>query len=179
MALISLTRLRLRSPVYLPLFFWHVWESTRQAQRAPGFVAGALARDPDGAFWTLTAWTDEASMRAYRNTAAHKRAMPKLMDWCDEAAVAHWEQEQGSLPNDAEALAWMSKLERASKVHAPSLGHAAGRVVPGGRAPKVLTNSGQFRLLEQLCRVSADNSRCRAAGSAACFTVFELWRRSR
>lgn len=142
MALISLTRLRLRSPAHLPLFLWHTWASVRQAQRAPGFVGGALARDPDGGFWTLTAWADEASMRTYRNTEAHKRAMPKLMNWCDEASVAHWEQELPELPSDAEALARMSELGRVSKVRAPSLGHAARQPVPGGRAPRVLKTFG-------------------------------------
>lgn len=91
MPFVSLTRLKLRSRRYLPAFAWHTWRSVRQVKHAPGFRSGALARDPHGGFWTLTLWQDEASMRAYRNTGSHRKAMPKLIGWCDEAAVAHWE----------------------------------------------------------------------------------------
>lgn len=142
MPLISLTRLRLRSPRHLPLFFLYSWGSTRQAGRAPGFVRGQLARDPDGGYWTLTAWADAASMQAYRNTQAHQRAMPKLIGWCDEASVAHYEQPHPGLPSMGEALARMTELGRVSKVRKPSPGHSARQTVPGGRAPVVLRTFG-------------------------------------
>lgn len=138
MTFISLTRLRLRSPLYFPLFLLHVFTSTRQAQRAPGFLTGALARDPDGGFWTLTAWADKASVSSYRNTKAHKRAMPKLISWCDEASIAHWEQEQPKLPSGEEALEQMTALGHLSKVRKPSPGQLAKQTVPGGRPPKLL-----------------------------------------
>ena len=135
MALISVTRLRLRSARYLPPFFWHVLGSTRQARRAPGFLGGQLAVEGNRGFWTITAWSDEAAMRAYRNAGAHRRAMPKLLTWCDETSVAHWQQDGPDLPDMPEALQRMLAGGRLSKVQHPSAAHAAKQIAPARRVP--------------------------------------------
>lgn len=135
MALISVTRLRLRSVRYVPGFVWHTWRSLRQARRAPGFLAGQLAGEGVLGYWTLTAWSDELSMRRYRNGAAHGQAMPKLLQWCDEASVAHWQQDGPDLPGGAEALRRMVADGRLSKVRHPSPAHAARQIAAAGRAP--------------------------------------------
>jgi hypothetical protein len=131
-ALVSLTRLRLRSARYLPAFFWHMWRSLRQVRRVPGFHAGRLGRDAHGGYWTVTVWDDLAAMREYRNNGAHMTAMPKLMGWCDEASVAHWQQDQRTLPDAAGMLEKMRALGRVSKVRYPSAAHAAGQVAGSG-----------------------------------------------
>jgi hypothetical protein len=136
MALISVTRLRLRSLRVLPRFAWHTWASTRQLRRAPGFLGGQFASEGLLGFWTLTAWDDEAAMRAYRNTDAHMRAMPKLLDWCDEASVVHWPQATPELPGPAAAVARMRAEGRLSKVRHPSSAHAARTIAPGARPPR-------------------------------------------
>jgi hypothetical protein len=128
MAFISVTRLRLRSVRYLPPFLWHTLRSLRQAQRAPGNLSTKTRRAPDGAYWTLTAWDAEAAMRAYRNSGAHKGAMPKLLEWCDEASVGHWEQESSGLPDWREAHRRMFETGRLSKVNHPSERQRAGEM---------------------------------------------------
>ena len=128
MALISVTRLHLRSVRYVPPFIWHTLASSRQVQRAPGFLGGVLAGDTAWGSWTITAWTDEAAMRAYRNTGAHFRAMPKLLRWADEAAFVHWQQESSRLPEMEEALRRIVAEGRLSKVNHPSPAHAAKRI---------------------------------------------------
>jgi quinol monooxygenase YgiN len=130
MAFISVTRLRLRSVRYLPPFLWHTLRSLLQAKRAPGNLSAKTRRAPDGAFWTLSAWESEASMRAYRNSAAHKKAMPKLLEWCDEASVGHWEQASGELPDWREAHRRMVETGRLSKVNHPSERQRAGEMPP-------------------------------------------------
>jgi Domain of unknown function (DUF3291) len=129
MAFISVTRLRIRSWRYLPPFFWHTLMSFIQAKRAPGVFRATTKRAPDGAFWTLTAWESEASMRAYRNSGAHRGAMPKLLEWCDEASVGHWEQASDELPDWREARRRLLELGRISKVKHPSPAQAAGQLV--------------------------------------------------
>jgi hypothetical protein len=124
MIFVSLTRLRLRSIRYLPLFGLHAWASIRQIKKAPGFRAGRLLPDRSWTFWTMTAWSDRDSMLRYMTTGAHKRVMPRLMRWCDEASVAHWEQEEGVLPSWEEADRRMRDMGRASKVNRPSPQHA-------------------------------------------------------
>ena len=130
MVFISVTRLHLRSLPYLLPFAWHAFTSTRQVQRAPGFLQGQLANEGGREFWTITAWSDEAAMRAYRNTAAHQRAMPKLLQWCDEASVVHWQQESTDLPDKETILQRMIGEGRLSKVRHPSPSHAAKQIVP-------------------------------------------------
>jgi hypothetical protein len=124
MVFISLTRLRIRSFRFVPLFALQVFRSMRQVKRAPGFQRGALLADRSWTFWTMTAWDTQESMRRYMTTGSHKTAMPHLLHWCDEASVAHWEQPETSLPSWAEADKRMREEGRASKVRNPSPQHA-------------------------------------------------------
>jgi hypothetical protein len=120
MPLISVTRLRVRSFLYLPGFLWDTFHSVRQVQRSPGFLGGRLLVNPGFVFWTMTAWQDESAMNAYRTGGAHRQAMPKLLDWCDEAAVVHWNQESPEIPEWQQAHQRMAERGRLSKVNHPS-----------------------------------------------------------
>ena len=130
MPFISLTRLRIRSLRFLPLFAFHTLRSLAQIKRAPGFRSGSLLPDRRWTFWTLTAWDDKESMRNYMASGAHKAAMPKLMHWCNEASVAHWEQPTDQLPSWAQAETRMRETGRISKVRHPSPQHATLTFAP-------------------------------------------------
>ena len=88
---------------FLPGFAVYAVRSERQVRRAAGFLDGALLMDRSWTFWTMTAWARQEDMRAYMTSGAHKAAMPKLMHWCDEASVAHWEQDGVELVSWEEA----------------------------------------------------------------------------
>jgi len=124
MIFVSLTRLRIRSFRFVPLFAFHALRSMRQVKMAPGFQRGALLADRSWTFWTMTAWDTQENMRRYMTTGSHKTAMPHLLHWCDEASVAHWEQPENSLPSWTEADKRMREEGRASKVRNPSPQHA-------------------------------------------------------
>lgn len=134
---VSLTRLRIRSLRFMPGFLLHTMGSLRQVRRAAGFRGGRLLADRR-VFWTLTAWDSLEAMRAYMVSGAHRAAMPRLLDWCDEAAVAHWEQpETTDLPGWAEADRRLRQEGRPSKVRHPGpdqagLRYAAPRLTAGG-----------------------------------------------
>jgi heme-degrading monooxygenase HmoA len=128
MPFISITRLRVRSLLYLPPFLWHAIRSMRQAQRAPGFLGGKTLREARNAFWTLTAWQDAAAMNAFRISGAHRLAMPKLLSWCDEASVAHWTRESPELPTWPEVHRRMIQEGKPSKVNYPSADQNAYRI---------------------------------------------------
>lgn len=125
MVFVSLTRLRVRSLRFFPSFALHTWRTLRQVRQADGFIHGALLPDRRLTFWTLTAWESEARMRQYMLSGDHKLVMPRLMFWCDEASVAHWEQPDTTLPDWLEADRRMRQHGRASKVLHPGPRHAA------------------------------------------------------
>ncbi len=123
MVFVSVTRLRIRRLGFMPAFVVHTIRSSAQLKRAEGFVGGSLLADRRRAFWTLTLWRDEADMRRYMTNGAHRVAMPKLMEWCDEASVAHWTQDVADPPTWQDADARMRTEGRPSKVRHPSLFH--------------------------------------------------------
>jgi hypothetical protein len=128
MALISVTRLRVRSLAYLIQFVWEAVRSARQAEQSFGFLGGRLLRNPKNVFWTLTAWEDAVAMNAYRTEGAHRSVMPKLLIWCDEATVVHWNQESSELPSWQEAHRHMLKEGKLSKVNHPSAAQVANHI---------------------------------------------------
>jgi heme-degrading monooxygenase HmoA len=136
MPVISLTRLRVRSLRHMPGFLWYTYRSERQLTRSPGFLEGTLATAPSWTFWTITAWADEASMKRFRDTDWHKAAMPRLLDYCDEASLARWTQDTADLPTAAAMVERLTSVGRISKVRHPTPGHAAGQTVPDGQPPK-------------------------------------------
>ncbi|HVF54886.1 MAG TPA: antibiotic biosynthesis monooxygenase [Pyrinomonadaceae bacterium] len=140
MAFISVTRLRLRSLRYFLQFFRQSLKTARQAEHAQGFLGGKLLLEGSKTFWTITAWEDEASMRAYRNAGAHRGVMPSLLEWCDEASVAHWNQERAEIPPWQEAHRRMVSEGRLSKVNHPSPAQAARQIAAPrpGRIERVL-----------------------------------------
>jgi hypothetical protein len=123
----SVTRLRVRSIKYLPAFLWYTSFSRRQVTRAAGFFAGRLLVDPHWTFWTLTVWESERAMKAYRGSGAHGKVMPRLAEWCDEGAYAHWELTDVSIPSWPEAYDYMVAKGRLSPVAHPSADHSARR----------------------------------------------------
>jgi hypothetical protein len=130
MAFISITRLHIRSWRFYPAFILYSLRSARQAKRSRGFRAGMTATDTLGGAWTITAWDDEAAMRAFRNSGAHLRAMPRLLRWADEASFAHFHAELPELPTLADAHERLQSTGRISKVDYPSSAHIAGRTAP-------------------------------------------------
>ena len=123
MPFVSVTRLRLRSVRFLPAFFFHTLRSQSQAKRADGVLSVKVGNAAQLAFWTLTVWRDEAAMRAFMVSGPHKTAMPKLMEWCDEASVTHWNQDSADAPSWAVAHQRMVAEGRLSKVRYPSSTH--------------------------------------------------------
>jgi hypothetical protein len=128
MIFVSVTRLRVRSLFYLPQFVWHAFQSSAQTERSPGFLAGRVLREARNTFWTVTAWNEAEAMNAFRVSGAHRAAMPRLLDWCDEASVVHWSQETTQLPTWPEAHRRMVAQGRPSKVSHPSPGQTANRI---------------------------------------------------
>lgn len=128
MAIVSITRLRVRSWQYLIPFLFYALRSARQARHSQGNVATSLLRDSDRTFWTRTVWTTESAMKDFMLAGAHRRAMQKLLQWCDEASLVHWEQADDREPNWSEAHQKLQAQGRRSKVNHPSPAHESFRI---------------------------------------------------
>jgi len=127
-ALVSVTRLRLRSIWFLLPFAFRASGSSRQALSTPG-CQGLRTRKTFGlAFWTLTMWDDEKSMRFFMAHSPHREVMPKLSVWCDEASVAHWTQESGTMPEWGAATQALLERGRLLQVAHPSDAQRKGQV---------------------------------------------------
>src|SRR5215471_3143114 len=130
MPLASITRLRVRSIRYLPEFLLRALASVRQARRSSGCLGADVRREVKFTFWTRTLWRDEQSMRAFMTGGAHRAVMPKILDWCDEASVTHWQQDGEQLPDWPTAEARMRTEGRISRVRNPSPAHRCGEALP-------------------------------------------------
>jgi Domain of unknown function (DUF3291) len=130
MPLVSITRLRVRSLRYLPAFLINALRSAQQAKAASGNLAVSLLSDARFTFWTCTVWNDEQSVRAFMIAGAHRSVMPRLLQWCDEASVAHWLQDSPEPPSWQEAHRRLQKVGRRSKVDNPSDAHLRFEISP-------------------------------------------------
>jgi len=64
-------------------------------------------------------------MKAFRGSAPHATVMPRLVEWCDEAAYAHWTPTDASVPSWPEAHERLVAEGRLSRVAHPSPAHDA------------------------------------------------------
>ena len=71
-----------------------------------------------------------SDLRAYTHSDAHKKAMPKLQQWCDEASIVHWDQQDKEFPDWHFAYEKMLSEGRVSKVKHPSPNHADMQFLP-------------------------------------------------
>ena len=94
-----------------------------------------LATSPGPALWTITLWESEAAMQAFRNTDAHRKAMPLLHGSCDEASLAHGVTEDSTPSSPADAAQLLAG-GRTSVVRYPSPAQLARQPWPDGKAPR-------------------------------------------
>jgi hypothetical protein len=135
-SLVSVTCFRLRSIRFLPFFILHANRTIAQIRKTDGFVAGAVQRDAKLAFWTMTVWRDGHAMCAYTASGAHRKAMPHVVDWADEASVGHWTQAGSDLPEWPEAVRRLSEEGRPLTLRYSAANHTGQRFA----APKMTSS---------------------------------------
>jgi len=128
MSFVAITRLRLRSLLYLPGFMRYAIPSRQESVAAPGNITTKTLQQGLTVFWTLTVWQDEAAMRRYMTSGTHRKAMPKLAQWCDEASTVHWSQDNAELPPWEEIQQRMMAQGRLHPVKHPSRNQEMGLI---------------------------------------------------
>ncbi len=121
---VSVTRFRVRRLRFLPFFLIHAQRCLAQIRRADGYMAGALRRDRDHAYWTISVWRDQAALMAYVTGGAHRSAMPKISEWGDEASSVRWDQDSADVPSWPEAIERMRCDGRPMPLRHPGPNHA-------------------------------------------------------
>jgi len=114
-------------------FIFYALRASRQARNAPGNIALSLLRDTHNTYWTRTVWTTESAMKAFMLAGPHRQVMRRLLEWCDEAALVHWEQETDQEPEWHEAHRRLQVDGRRSKVNHPTPAQESFQI----RAPKL------------------------------------------
>lgn len=127
---VSITRLRVRSIFYMPMFLLHAMRTGSQAQNADGVLGVETRFEKNNVVWTKTIWNDETQMKKYRGSGAHQIAMRMLSEMCSEASVARWQQESADLPTWEEAHSRILTEGKLSKVKYPSPLQVAGKTAP-------------------------------------------------
>lgn len=120
MVFISATRLRVRSVIYLPAFMRANNASVKELLKTKGLIAGKELIDKGLTFWTVTLWAADADMKSFRSSDAHRKAMQRLPDWCNEASYVHWQQEDAVVPAWNTIHEKMVTEGKMSKVRNPS-----------------------------------------------------------
>lgn len=83
---VSITALRVPSPMMLPLFWWHTLHAARAARAADGNLSVDLRRIGD-AWHTMSVWRDRAAMLAFVRSGAHRTATERF-PWASHGRVA-------------------------------------------------------------------------------------------
>ncbi len=136
MAVVSVTRLRVRSWFYLPAFLLRSLRIGWQAKKAPGSLRVKVLQDGLSTFWTCTSWENESALKAFMLAKPHGPAMRKLLEWCDEAALVHWSQPEPDLPTWTQAHQRMQSEGRTSKVNHPSEAQTKFMISPPPANPR-------------------------------------------
>ena len=103
MVYLSITRLKLKSPLLLPSFLIHTEWIIHQIKTSPGFLKGKAIGTINLSMWTATLWQSEVAMRSFYRSGAHQRVMNYLNAWSSEAAVGHQVVDIQELPSWEEA----------------------------------------------------------------------------
>jgi hypothetical protein len=99
MAVIVITRLRLRDPAFFDEFFASAVAVVEQAQISEGNLAADVLADANNTYWTRTAWKDRSVMDAFVGAEPHVSTMSRIDTWCDEATFVDWDQPGADLPD--------------------------------------------------------------------------------
>jgi hypothetical protein len=71
-------------------------------------------------------------MRTFMLSGDRRRAMPHLIEICDEAGLVHWTQESNDVPAWPEAHRRLASEGRPSKLKYPSPAHTKFEIPPVG-----------------------------------------------
>lgn len=121
--LVMASRFELRSLKDVPRFLKLSMASWRQVKTAPGAYGASLIAQPTSrVFYTLSAWQDRTTLKAYADTDPHGDAMRAMRPKMRQSTFVFWQTDAEHLP-----ITWdEAKRRLAEKAAADAAGgHAA------------------------------------------------------
>ena len=123
MAVIVVTRLRLKDPALLDEFFTDALAAIEQAQKSDGNLGVDALADANNAWWSVTAWQERRLMQSYVRTEPHRAIQSHLDRYCDEATFVDWEQDSAGPAGLADELASPGRRRPGAELTQPSAAH--------------------------------------------------------
>jgi hypothetical protein len=96
---LSMTRLRLKSPLYLLPFFIQNEKIVSQLRASQGFVKGKVLAAPNLSMWTVTLWASDQDIKAFHLNGEHGETIEKIDEWSSDSARCHKLTESNELPS--------------------------------------------------------------------------------
>lgn len=94
MAIIVVTRLRLKDPALLDDFFTDALAAIEQAQKSDGNLGVDALADANNAWWSVTSWQERRLMQSYVRTDPHRTIqshLDRLTPWSSCSHLAGWD----------------------------------------------------------------------------------------
>lgn len=119
-AVVMASRFEVRSLRHVPGFFLASLALLRQARTSPGTHGFTLKAElTKRTFWTLSAWRDDASLRAYAAAEPHRSTMRRKRGVMRDSTFVYWKVTGAELP-----IAWDDARRRlAEKAREPVPGN--------------------------------------------------------
>ena len=125
MAVIVVTRLRLKEAGLLDEFFTNAVAAIEQAKKADGNLGVDALADAANVWWTVSAWQERRQMQTYVGSDPH-RSITRLLDhFCDEATFVDWEQASAELPDWQKNWQHLTADGQVAELSQPSAAHQA------------------------------------------------------
>src|SRR5215470_17604039 len=99
MAVIVVTRLRLKDPALTDEFFTDAVAAIEQAQKSEGNLGVDALADANNTWWSVSSWRARGPMQAFVGSEPHRSITARLDHYCDEATFVDWEQDGPDLPD--------------------------------------------------------------------------------
>jgi heme-degrading monooxygenase HmoA len=141
-AVIVVTRLRLKDAALLDEFFTDAVAALEQAQKSEGNLGVNALADANNAWWSVSSWRARDPMRAFVNSEPHLSITARLDHYCDEATFVDWEQDSPDLPDWQTSWRHITAVGGQPDPRLPPAGRARRRPLTADRRPRVCWPAG-------------------------------------
>jgi len=136
MPYLSMTRLKLKSPGYLPSFLVHNGQIVKEIRVSDGFLKGKQGVTLDLSMWTTTLWDSYTNLQKFYRSGSHRKVMSQIDVWSSEAVSGHREVHSFDLPSWKSVGVLLAESGHFVNLEEPSLKHQQ-RIIQESKFPPI------------------------------------------